>query len=131
MSDGSLFREDSQLWTTDNLEALRKAFVDASDSPDGSFEVKFHAQLADQTADVQRLAAEVVAVHFLFPKNIGARRKMQLVSDILGMAGDALPKDHEVSRAFESGIGSGGPGIHFRRPFEIEFVIQLRSHGES
>jgi 5-methylcytosine-specific restriction protein B len=125
MSDGSLFREESKLWTTDNLEALHKAFVDAPDSSDRSFEAKFRDQLANQSSDVQRLAAEVVAVHFLFPTNIGARRKMQLVSDLLGMTGDALPKDHEVSRAFDSGIGSGGPGIHFRRPVEVEFVIEF------
>lgn len=125
LSDGSLFREGSPLWTAENFAALHKAFVGAPDTSDRSFDEKFREQLENQSPDVKRLAAEVVAVHFLFPTNVHGPRKRQMISDILSMSGDALPAEHEVSLAFDSGIGSAGPGIHFRRPFELQFVIEF------
>lgn len=125
LSDGSLFREGTPLWTAQNLAALHTAFVAAPDTSDRSFDVKFSDQLANQSTEVKRLAAEVVAVHFLFPVNIGGARKKQLVSNILSSAGEALPPDHEVSLAFDTGIGSGGPGINFRRHVELQFVIEF------
>ena len=91
LSDGSLLGDES-LWTAENLRRLHDAFVKDPDEGDRSFTDKFRDQIAKAGNDaVARLAAEVVAVHFLFPSNVGSDRKKALVAEVAGWGGGTLP----------------------------------------
>lgn len=125
LRDGSLLFEQASLWRPELLESIHKAFVATPDEGDRSFIDKFRDQIKPAGTDVIRLAAELLAVYFLFPSNVGGFRKRQVVNEVLGWAGDNLPENHLVSVAFEHGIGSGGQGYNTRRPFEIAFLIEF------
>lgn len=125
MADGSLLFGDAPVWTSANLDRLREKFIDAPDESERSFREKFKDQLRNESQAVKRLAAEALAVYFLFPSNVRARKKTELVSEVLGWGGDTLPDGHPVIAAFAGGIGSGGQGYNTRRPFEIAFLIRL------
>lgn len=124
-ADGSLLGDDP-LWTVQNLRRLHEVFVKDPDEGDRSFTDKFRDQIAKAgDPSIARLAAEVVAVHFLFPSNVGSDRKTALVSEILGWGGATIPDANPLAGAFERGIGSGGQGYNTRRPFEIAFLIEF------
>jgi len=125
LRNGSLIFEESSLWRPDLLGSIHKAFVATPDEGDRSFIDKFRDQIKPAGIEVIRLAAELLAVYFLFPSNVGAFRKRQVVSEVLAWAGDNLPETHLLYQAFENGIGSGGQGYNARRPFEIAFLIEL------
>lgn len=125
LQDGSLLFEGSSVWRPEALDQIHRVFVANNIEGDQSFIVKFKDQVGKAGPDVVRLAAEILCVYFLFPSNVGGARKRQVVSEVLGWAGDSLPDSHPVSRAFSNGIGSGGQGYNTRRPFEIAFLIDL------
>jgi len=125
LRDGSLLFEQASLWRPELLESIHKAFVATPDEGDRSFIDKFRDQIKPAGTDVIRLAAELLAVYFLFPSNVGGFRKRQVVNEVLDWSGDNLPENHLVSVAFEHGIGSGGQGYNTRRPFEIAFLIEF------
>ena len=122
---GSLIRDDASLWTLGNLETIHKLFVAAPDEGDRSFTEKFKDQISPAGKDIARLAAEVLAVYFLFPSNVGEVRKKELVGQVLGWAGDELPADSMLSVALAQGIGGGGQGYNTRRPLEIAFLLEF------
>lgn len=123
--NGSLIRDGADLWTLGNLETIHRVFVAAPDEGDRSFTEKFEDQIKPAGPDIARLAAEVLAVYFLFPSNVGEARKKELVGQVLGWAGDELPADCVLATAMGQGIGSGGQGYNTRRPFEIAFLIEF------
>jgi len=125
MVDGSLLFDDSPVWTLANLDRLHEKFVDSPDESDRSFEEKFKDQIKDEGPQVIRLAAEVLAIYFLFPSSVSAGRKRELIGEVLGWGGDTLPEGHLVWRAFAGGIGSGGQGFNTRRRYELYFLIRL------
>jgi len=125
LHDGSLLFEQASLWRLELLESIRNAFVDTPDEGDRSFIEKFRDQIQPKGQEVIRLAAELLAVYFLFPSNVGGFRKRQVVNEVLGWANDELPITHLFSQAFEHGVGSGGQGYNTRRPVEIAFLIQF------
>jgi 5-methylcytosine-specific restriction protein B len=125
MNDGSLLFENASVWTAANLDRLREKFIDAPDSSQGSFREKFEAQLKGESQAVKRLAAEALAVYFLFPSNVGSLKKRELVGEVLKWCGDTLPNEHAVIRSFSAGIGSGGQGYSTRRPAELAFLIWM------
>lgn len=125
LRDGSLLFEQASLWRPELLASIHKAFVATPDEGDRSFIDKFRDQIRPAGTEVIRLAAELLAVYFLFPSNVGGFRKRQVVNEVLDWSGDNLPENHLVSVAFEHGIGSGGQGYNTRRPFEIAFLIEF------
>ena len=125
LRDGSLLFDEASLWRPELLDSIHKVFVATPDEGDRSFIEKFRDQIQPAGAEVIRLAAELLAVYFLFPSNVGGFRKRQVVNEVLGWAGDTLPEAHLLSQAFEHGIGSGGQGYNTRRPFEIAFLIEF------
>jgi len=123
--DGSLFFDRTPLWTVDNLTKLHEVFVGSPDEGERTFTDKFRDQIRPAGQPVIRLAAEVLAVYFLFPSNVGAFRKRELVGEVLSWAGDSLPAECAVAKAFATGIGSGGQGYNARQPYEIGFLIEF------
>lgn len=125
INDGSLFHDGAHLWQTDVLQTLQRAFKADPDAEERHFLPKFRGQIGEAGPDVIRLAAELLSVYFLFPANVGGKRKREVVQAVLDWAGDSLPGTHPVARAFDHGIGSGGQGYNTRRPFELAFLIEF------
>lgn len=124
--DGSLIHDDLSVWSLDNLEKIRKAFNESPDTGGRTFTAKFADQIRPAGDNIGRLAAEILAVYFLFPiRSVGESRKKELVGEVLGWADDVLPPDSQLANAFDVGIGSGGPGFNMRRPLEIAFLIEF------
>ncbi len=123
--NGSLLDDDADLWTPANLERIHEVFVAAPDEGDRSFTEKFADQIKPSGPEICRLAAEILVVYFLFPRNVGPARKKGLVGEVLGWAGATLPTEGLVVEALQRGIGSGGQGYNTRRPFEIAFLIEF------
>src|SRR4051794_5933910 len=79
LADRSLLFDDATVWTAANLDQLREKFVEAYDASDRTFVEKFKDQVQGGDQPVVRLAAEALAVYFLFPSNVTAHRKRELV----------------------------------------------------
>lgn len=125
-NDGSLISDDTELWKLIYLKKIHANFVLTPDEGDRSFTQKFEDQIKPAGPEICRLAAEIVAVYFLFPNNVGATRKKELVGEVLGWGGETIPTEGLLVNALsQEGIGSGGQGYNTRRPFEIAFLIEF------
>jgi 5-methylcytosine-specific restriction protein B len=124
MTDESLLFGEP-VWTLPNLSRLCEKFVDAPDTSDRTFREKYKDQVQGEAQPVIRLAAEVLAVYFLFPSNVTAHKKRELVGEVLSWGGDTLPEGHLVHQAFAAGLGSGGQGYNTRRPDELALLIRF------
>jgi 5-methylcytosine-specific restriction protein B len=123
--NGSLFVNDVELWTLGNLEKIHEVFVAAPDEGDRTFTDKYKDQIQPAGPEICRLAAEILAVYFFFPSNVGGARKKGLVGEVLSWAGDSLSAESLLAKALSQGIGSGGQGYNTRRPSEITFLIEF------
>ena len=125
IADNSVFSSGA-LWTRDNVEEVRSAFVDHPDEGEDSFSTKLKGQMEPASPSAKQLMAEMVWALLLFPSNIKASTKRQQVSDVWSMSGqnlmDGLPL---LSEEVMSGIGSAGPGFNNHRWREMVFLISL------
>ncbi|MGC1295754.1 MAG: hypothetical protein WA869_12005 [Alloacidobacterium sp.] len=121
----SLLWAGNQVWTKEALEAFKACFIDLPDESGDSFEEKFKRQLANESENVTRLAAELVLVYFLFPSRVSGARKRGLIKEILSWKAIELPKSaEEVMNPLDEGIGGvsghvrqagGDSGLELRR----------------
>lgn len=121
--DGSLLFEDAKVWTTANLKTLKEHFNDNADMSDASFFDKLKKQLEPVSADVVRLAAEVLAVYYLFSNSVTERTKRRQVELIASWKD--LKIESPVLAAFSRGVGGTGQAYNQRRPEELWFVIEF------
>jgi 5-methylcytosine-specific restriction protein B len=124
-SDGSLLFDGPTIWNKANLAELKRRFVDTPDTTNRSFMDKFRDQLQPASAPVKQLAAEALAVYFLFPSKVSARRKLEVVNEVLSWAGEPVGQAHGLVDAFQRGIGGAGQGYNTRRPFELGYLVEL------
>jgi len=123
--DRSLIFPGEHIWTTENLEEIHQKFIDKPDvSKERKFLEKFKIQIAGSTRELVILGAELLAVSLLFPTNIKKPRKLELVHSVLDWAGEKLPEDSILHRAFAQGIGSVGQRYFMKRPDELAFLIK-------
>jgi 5-methylcytosine-specific restriction enzyme B len=125
LNDGSLLFENAAVWTADNLARFHQKFIEGYDESEGKFNEKLKGQLKDEEQSVKRLAAEMLAVYFLFPRNVTGGRKKQVVGEVLSWGGDTVREDHLVWQAFEGGLGGGGQGFNTRRYYEMSFLLNF------
>ena len=121
--DGSLFLPDRQVWSASTLEDLHTRFNLAPDVSDSSFEEKFAVQLEGAPAATIQLAAEIVFVHFLIPRDIGPKAKRRLVELILGWSPDPISIPDDLQDAFSTGVCNTGVAFNTYRPNQLWFLI--------
>jgi len=125
VGDGSMFTAES-LWTPENLEALRTAFVEKPDTGADSFMTKLLRQTRHLSPQVKRLTAEVIWALLLFPRNIGAETKRQHIRALWESSKTPFPEDNEwLADGPMGGIGSGGTGYNNHRPRELTYLLTL------
>lgn len=77
----SLLWNGEDIWTEHNLQEFKKHYTDQPDESKRTFEEKFKVQLEPASADVTKLACEIVLVYFLFPSTatVCGNRKEKMV----------------------------------------------------
>lgn len=125
-NDGSLLFSEN-IWTLDNLHKLKHDFIDSPDDGSDKFIDKFNSQLQSSPKAVILLAAEVMAVYYLFPVNsIGVQHKRNTISKVLSWVGEGpMPEDRPIYQAFETGIGNPGMGYNQAQYWELSLIIIL------
>lgn len=120
----SLFLPGTSLWISAHLDELKRYFVDQPDYSDAKFIEKLRGQMGPASSGAKQLAAEMLWVMMLFPSNIGAAAKTELISTVWDWSGTPFPRDHVlVSEVFRRGIGSGGAGYNRYQPEELTFFV--------
>ncbi|QJB56558.1 AAA family ATPase [Pseudodesulfovibrio sp. zrk46] len=128
MSDGSLLFEGRTVWSPENVDYFFRAFVENPDlTPDKSFMTKLEEQLLGQNDDVIILAAEMLAIYFLFPEtySVKSKTKKENLNNVLEWAGLVLPVDHVITKAFNAGLAKTGTYYNTGRPDEITFFARF------
>src|ERR1700733_6526053 len=99
----SLLWPESHAWTIDNTNRLYGAFMANPDESDQRFYDKWKAQLVDQPLDVHRIAADVVALYYLFPSKTRKETKLAKVREVMAwkLSSD-IPDLSFVERAYDS-----------------------------
>ena len=109
----SLLWPSSTAWGEANLSSMWSAFVEHPiEGTDLDFLGKWQQQLAGMPADVHRIAADLLTLYYLFPMNIGQKRKLDGVKTVAGWKLGGDPPDWTyLGQLFSKGVGS--PGIQY------------------
>jgi hypothetical protein len=122
-TNGSLFLPDRSVWSSPTLEDLHTRFNLAPDESTASFEDKLARQLNGAPAATIQLAAEIVYVHFLIARDIGAQAKRRLVELILSWSPEPVTIPEDLQSAFETGVCNTGVAFKTYRPRQLWFLI--------
>jgi len=128
LGDGSLLFEDRAVWSLAHLQEFRERFLTGAIYGTGeNFEEKLEQQLADASADLRWLAAELLIVHFLFAYvAIGPKAKIKIIRDTAGSAwGEEPPGWKLVAAAMHEGIGNPGSGYNIRRDIQVSYLLDF------
>lgn len=124
----SLLWPDHHAWTLENLDALWRAFVDQPDEGKRTFMEKWRDQLAEQSADVHRIAADLMVVYYVFAWNIGTEARHQGLREVISwkLADEEPPPGMpDVEAAFDQRIGHAGIYYLTGRPWQIAFYLEF------
>lgn len=124
ISDGSVFTSEA-IWTLPNIETIERHFVQNLDYGEGNFLGKLRSQLAPTAPQVKQLAAEMLWLMLLCPRNTLPPKKRSTILEIWTWSERAWPESaaHWLSDEVLGGIGSAGPGFNNHRWRELVFLI--------
>lgn len=129
LADGSLFFGPGRpAWSLKYVVDFRdRFFTRAIFGTEQNFEEKLTEQLEGADPEVRWLAAEVLAVHFLFAYvSIGAEAKIETVKLAAGSAWESDPPGWEAVRAaMHEGIGNPGSGFNIRRDLQLSYLLDF------
>ena len=83
-SDGSLFVPEHQVWTAANFALLRKHFLEQPLEGKQTYIEKLERQLDGASDAAIQLMAELHYVYLLLPDTISAKKKREILHDVLG-----------------------------------------------
>jgi MoxR-like ATPase len=125
LHDGSVFTDES-IWTLAHLDELDRFFIQDIREDDRSFYDKLEEQLRPASAGAKKLAAEMLWVMLLFPKNISLERKQTDIARVWSWSGETLPPEHRfLSDALGGGGAAAGTGFNTHRWRELAFFIRM------
>lgn len=119
LQDSSILWPDEPIWTLENLQALKTAFIDQPDVSERSFQEKLHDQLNGQPQAIYKLVIEMHCIYELFPRN----RRLRNIETIASWGGVEIPRKEWLKQVFELGVGSVGTYFNTNKPREIRFLI--------
>ena len=125
---GSLFTPRRRIWTTANLDELKRVFVDRPDSGADDFFVKLDQQLADASPDAIQLFAELFTLNVLPLYDYLGPTKVGHVQRVLAKCSPAVALPDDVARAMDGRIFRGGRAFMSRRWAQIGFLIEFTRH---
>ena len=133
LGGGSMFGS-AAVWSTDNIDSLKKHFIGNLDKGKGTFYEKLKVQLEPAGPEVKKLAAEVFWLLLLCQSNMRPAEKRGRIQEIWGWSGEQLSGDSEfLDDKTLTGVGSAGVSFNHGRWRELRYAILLISafHGMS
>jgi len=129
IEDGSIFSPTERIWTVENIEKFKSAFVDHPDVSSDDFITKLKRQLKDCSSNVIKLASEMLWILYLFPSpnNMGPDSKRDQIVAVWNEAGANNLQTGFLSDEILTGIGSCGTAYNTGRWRELTFLIHLTS----
>lgn len=122
----SLLWPDHAAWTVQNLRSFKAAFIDRPDTSDRPFLEKFRDQLADQSEDVHRIAADLVAFYWLVPTNVTAQKKLKDVATINSWKIRAgMPSLTLLEDAYQTGVVNPGAYYLISGYWQLSFYLEF------
>lgn len=129
LAEGRSVFSDQIIWTTENIQALETWFSNNPDAGDGDFFEKLELQLSECTPGVKKLAAEMLWLMLLCPRNISAAKKRESVLRVWAWSGEALPEEHPLlSDETLAGVGNAGTSFNTNRWRELAYCIEIFKH---
>ena len=127
-ADGSLFTSGRRIWTVENLNELKRDFVDNPDlTPSKTYLDKLRDQLAASSDDARQLMAELHAIHFLVIVNaaMSATKKLTDLRTILSWMTVPPEVPDDVVTAMSPGLVRPGQWALTRRDTQITWLIEF------
>lgn len=127
INDGSVFT-DYQLWTAENVDQLKRHFVDNLDYGEGGFWTKLEAQLEPASPAAKQLAAEMFWIMYLivYRRSMRGDTKRSQIATVWEWSGEKFPSEHDLFGALlDDGMANPGQGYHSNRWREFMFFIEL------
>jgi len=130
--DDSLLTPGEPVWTVDNLDQLKREYVDKPDMGAGDFFDKLKHQLAASSPAATQLFAEVLILNVLPIVNMGGLLKVKQVQTVLEMSSTpvAIPADVEEA-LLGGGVFHGGQAFTSYRWAQIGYLIEVARHFKS
>lgn len=106
----SLLWPDRHAWTLENLDRLSAAFLHTPAVGGGEFFASWQVRLAGASIEVHRIAADLVALYYLFPSAGNAAQKLENLKRVIAWKlANETPALSFLERAYGSYIGATGP----------------------
>ena len=121
---GSVFSTE-QLWVSENLDSLKRYFVEKQDVGEGVFLAKLKTQLSPAPVGAKKLAAEMMWLLYLCPSNLTIQHKRRVVDTVWSWSETPLPETQWLSDDVLGGIGSAGPGFNQNQWRELAFLTNF------
>ncbi|MDQ1307650.1 MAG: 5-methylcytosine-specific restriction enzyme, partial [Actinomycetota bacterium] len=130
--EGSLLTPGEPVWTSANLDALERDYVDKPDTGGDGFFDKLKRQLAGASPAMVQLFAELLILNVLPIINVGGPLKVKQVRSVLDMSSEpvALPSDVEAA-LLGGGVFNGGQAFTTYRWAQLAYLIELARHFKS
>jgi 5-methylcytosine-specific restriction protein B len=127
LSGRSAFAPETDAWTEGTASDLRARFVDQPDESSDTFLVKLRRQLDGAPAATTVLAAELLFVNMapLVPAQIGVRKKLQILGEVLSWAGLGHLATPERLETHLRGFLNGGQGFLNYRWAQFQILVLL------
>jgi 5-methylcytosine-specific restriction protein B len=125
IADGSVFSREP-LWSPALIDELGIKFVGRPDTSADDFMTKLRGQLSDASPQARKLMAEMLWALFLFPSNVTAGKKRQIVREVWELSGTPVPETTKaLSDEVLGGLGHAGFAFNNKRPSELAFLISV------
>ena len=120
------FVTDVQGIDSRDMHKLWAVYMDNPDYSGQSFYEKWQKQLTNESKDVHRIAADLVALYYLFPHEITKGKKLERLNTVISWKlGSEQPNLASLDRAYDTWIGNSGPAYMNRVPEQIRKFSRL------
>lgn len=130
--DNSLLTPGEPIWSTGNLQQLKRNYVEKPDLGAGDFFEKLKTQLAGTSPSAVQLFAELLILNVLPIINMGGPLKLKQVQTVLDMSSAPATIPADVEQALlAGGVFHGGQAFTSYRWAQIGYLIQVTDHFKS
>jgi len=127
----SLLTPGRQVWTVENLDELKRRFVDRPDSGTDDFFAKLDQQLADVSLGAIQLFAELFILNLLPLFDYRGATKIERIERVLAKCSTPVEIPDDIREALYGRVFRGGRAFMNRRWAQISFLIEFTRYFRS